>query len=158
MRRIKTFVVFLLLILLWSLYFGAFKLYFWTLLSDGIKPSLETMGGYLSFGGIFAFIVGGALAEAFHKRSLIIFCSLASMLFLGILMIFGTDNLLIFSPLVIGIGFFYGLWTVVRNILISVEIHRTGYSESVVTGMANITFIFFVIAGIVLGPVLATSL
>lgn len=158
MRRIKTFIIFLLLILLWSLFFGAFKLYFWTILSTSIHPSLETIAGYLSFGGIFAYMIGGALTEVFHKRSLIIFCALSSSILLALLMFFGSNSFLVFIPLVMGIGFFYSLWAVIKNILISVEIHRTGYSDSVITGVANITFIIFVIAGIVLGPILASTM
>lgn len=55
------------------------------------------------------------------------------------------------------IGFFYSLWAVLKNILISVEIHRTGLPDSVVTGLVNIVFIVFLVAGIVIGPILSTG-
>ena len=158
MKRYKTFAVLLILILFWSLFFGAFKLYCWSILDSTLHPSLENIAGYLSAGGILAYVIGGALAESFYKRSLLVVCALFSLLLLTLGILFGTASMLLFAPVIMGIGFFYSLWAVIKNILISVEIHRTGLPDSVVTGVVNIIFIVFLIVGVVLGPVFAEKL
>ena len=158
MKKIETFFIFLLLIVFWSLFFGACKLYFWSILSTGLSPSLELIAGFLSAGGVFAYIIGGALTDSFYKRSVLIICSVGALIFLVLGILFGTSSMIVFAPIVMGIGFFYSLWSVVRSILISIEIHKTGYPDAVVTGIANILFVVFVIFGVVLGPILAADM
>gem|GEM_PF-2392602 len=58
----------------------------------------------------------------------------------------------------VGVGLFYGLWVVLKNVLIASYIHESGISDTKVNGMANIFFITSIIVGSILGGIIAESL
>ena len=49
------------------------------------------------------------------------------------------------------IGFWYGMWSITKNVLASIEIEHTGLSDTVIVGILNIAFVIFLILGSFLG-------
>jgi predicted MFS family arabinose efflux permease len=59
----------------------------------------------------------------------------------------GFQSALVMPVVVIIFGYCYGLWSAMRNMLISVEIERTGLSDTLVTGLVTIAFTVAIIGG-----------
>ena len=64
---------------------------------------------------------------------------------------FGYPSKTALSFAVGAFGFLYGLWVIGRSVLSSLEIGKTGMTDTAVTGSVNATFIVSVIVGSVLG-------
>lgn len=80
MKSYKNLIIFLILVVLWSAVLGIFKYFFWGVMTDGLHMSLETIAGYISLGGIFAYLFGGALAYTFQIRSLLVTSSVLAII------------------------------------------------------------------------------
>lgn len=109
--------------------------------------SLETIAGYISLGGIFAYLFGGALAYTFQIRSLLITSTILAILVSIIGMMTDFQSATIMPIVVIVFGYCYGLWSAMRNMLISTEIEHTGLSDTFVTGLVTIAFTVAIIGG-----------
>lgn len=147
MKSYKNLIIFLILVTLWSAVLGIFKYFLWAAMNTGLHMSLETIAGYISLGGIFAYLFGGALAYTFQIRSLLITSAILAILVSIIGMMTDFQSAIIMPIVVIVFGYCYGLWSAMRNMLISVEIEHTGLSDTFVTGLVTIAFTVAIIGG-----------
>ncbi len=151
---LRTFVPFLILIALWTLFFASFKFFLWNDLQSTLHVNLQTIAGYLSLGASVSYLIGWAFAYAFVKKHLLLTISFFSTLIVGIIAYFWLGNMVWFVTAIISIGFLYGIWTVMRNILVSIEIEKTWYSDTFVNALAGIVFVVSIILGSILWSLL----
>jgi predicted MFS family arabinose efflux permease len=105
----------------------------------------------LSLGGIGAFLVGGAFAQTFLKKY---YLSCIGILMLALTLygyIFSYTDEWIFAIMMTMIGFLYGLWNVMKSVLVSIEIKKTGLPETAVTAIVGMMFVMCIIIGSLLG-------
>ncbi|MEF2175272.1 MAG: MFS transporter [Candidatus Absconditabacteria bacterium] len=146
-----TLIIFLILVAGWSLLFGAFKFYYWASLQGTIQPSLELIAGYLSLGTGFAFLFAGALSYMFQEKYIIFGAGLSIAILTSFFSFFGLNSLFMFSILAVLVGVCYGVWSTVKNVLISTEIQKTGYSDTKVNSFVTIAFLIPLISGSIIG-------
>ena len=147
MKSYKNLIIFIILVALWSTVLGIFKYFLWSAMNDGLHMSLETIAGYISLGGIFAYLFSGALAYSFQIRSLLMVSAIIALMasIVGLLTNFHSAVMI---PIVVVIfGYCYGLWSVIRNMLISIEIEHTGLNDTFITGLVTIAFTLSIIGG-----------
>ncbi|MDD5770029.1 MAG: MFS transporter [Candidatus Gracilibacteria bacterium] len=122
--------------------------------------TLQYISGYLSLGTIGAFVIGGLLYEILKEKRYHLGIIIFTIIIFG--SIYFTKNILkdylFIAIITILIGFFYGLWGVLRNILISTQIHETNLGDTKINGLANIFFITSIIIGSIVGGILAEKL
>lgn len=116
-------------------------------MTSGLHMSLETIAGYLSLGGIFAYLFGGALAYTFQIRSLLVTSAILAIIVSAVGMLTNFQSAIIMPVVIMVFGYCYGLWSALRNMLISVEIERTGLSDTLITGLVTIAFTVAIIGG-----------
>lgn len=154
----KTLYLFLFLVALWGMFFSSLKYFIWGSLNGTLAPSLEEISGYLSFWGIFAYLVGASFAKVFLKKYYLISLSLLTFIAILIAYIFGFNTNLWLAFTLICLWFFYGLWSVVKNVLVALEIEKTGYKDTTVNAFSEIIFIVCLIAGTIGGNALFEKL
>ena len=140
-------ILFLILVALWGAFFSSFKYFLWWVLADWLAPNLQTISWYISFGWIFAYLIGWAFASVFLKKYYLFVISLLSFVFVLCSYIFVINTSINLAIILTSIGFLYGLWTVVKNVLVAIEIQKTGLSDTIINAIAEIVFIIFLIWG-----------
>ncbi len=151
MQKYKTFIIFIILTAIWSSLFSTIKYFFWWDLENTLAPDLQVLSGYLSLGWILAYLLGWALAYTFLKKYLLFSFSFLTLIFVIIAYIFPISSNFWLAFIVSGLGFFYWLWVVLRNILVSIEIQKTGMVDTKVNGIISIVFIVFLIIWTIAG-------
>lgn len=154
MSRYKSFALFLILVIVWALFFATIKYFLWGDLATTIQPDLQQIAGYLSLGWVGAFLVGGAFAQTFLKKYYIFFVSLFSLLFVGYGYIFSFTSETLFAFVIVFIGFLYGLWNVMKSVIVSIEIKKTWLPETAVTAIVGMVFVICIIIGSLLGSII----
>ena len=155
--RYHTFLQYLGLIALWNLFVGAFKIFFYTTLGTLYPmlgyppPTLEAIAGYLSLGSIIAYIVGGAIVTMFPRRMVLASSAIVSLVLLVAIWHTHFAPPWVFFGVTAVIGFFYGIFSIIRNSLVFVEMHRLHRSDTFVNGIAVVVFIVAVLVGSYLG-------
>jgi hypothetical protein len=96
-------------------------------------------------GWILAYLLGWALAYSFLKKYLLFSFSFFTLIFVSIAYFFPVSNNFSLAFIVSAIWFFYGLWVVLRTILVSIEIQKTALTDTIVNGIISIVFIVFLI-------------
>jgi len=145
MQKFKTFIIFLILLAIWSSFFSLFKFFLWWDLSNWIKPDLQMISGYLSLWWAISYFIWWALAYTFVKRYFLFFISLITLLIVFVWNFIWFSSDIFFSISVILVWIFYWLWTVVKNIIISIEISKTWLQDTTVNALSWIVFVVFVI-------------
>lgn len=158
MRKYSTLMIFLFLVAIWAAFFASIKFFIWWDLSSTLAPDLQTIAGYLSLGWVFAYLIGWTLASTFLKKYLMFVISLLSLLFICYGYIYSFESSFVLALIISIVGFLYGLWNVVKNVIIAIEITKTGLAETVVNALAWIIFVIFIIIGSILGNVLFESM
>lgn len=157
-KRYSTFYIFLVLVAIWAAFFSSVKFFLWGELSDSLQPDLQTITGYLSLGSMFAYLIWWAFAVTFLKKYYLFIISLLSFLFIAFAYFVGFWNHFIFAGIIIFLGFLYGLWSVVKNVVLAIEIEKTWLSDTMVNAIAGIIFVLFVIGGTLLWNILFEQL
>ncbi len=147
MSRFKTFSIFLILVVVWALFFASIKFFLLGELSTTIEPDLQQIAGYLSLWWVGAYLIGGAFAQTFLKRYYLFIVALFSFFFVLFAYTIGFQSDFIFAGTVIFIGFLYGLWNVMKSVIISVEIKKTWLPETAVTAIVGMIFVVCIIIG-----------
>jgi MFS family permease len=158
MQKYGTFILFLVLVTIWSMFFTTIKFFLWGDLKDTLHVSLQTISWYLSLGWVIAYLVWGALATTFLKKYLLFALSFLTLIFVLCGYIFVLDTEVYFWFTVIFIGMFYGAWAVVKNIIISIEIKKTWLPDTSVNAYVSIVFIVSLIIWSILGWLLFENL
>ncbi len=143
--KYKTLILFLIILSIWSAFFTTFKFFLWWDLKDGINPSLQTLSWYLSLGSSVSFLVWWALAYTFLKKYFLFFISLFAIFFIWLGFFIWMDNNIILWIIVTFVWVFYWLWTVIKNIIISIEIKKTWLQDTMINAIASIVFIVAII-------------
>jgi hypothetical protein len=154
MNRFRTFIIFLILVVVWALFFATIKFFLWGDLSTSLKPNLQDIAGYLSLGWIWAFLVGWAFAHTFLKKYYLFAIALLTSLFILYGYIFSYSTDMIFAVSITFIGFLYGLWNVMKSVIISIEIKKTGLPETAVTAIVGMMFVLCIIIGSLVGNII----
>lgn len=146
MKQHRNLFIFVIITLLRSLFIWMVKFYLRSSLKV-IDISLEEIMWYISLGSIFAYLFGVILAQTFHKKSILmliwtvsIFCMIAW----NILWYFPIKTFII---IVSAIWFCYWTWLIVKSIIITQEIHNSGYKEATVNAFFNIAMLVGVVLG-----------
>lgn len=150
----NTLYLFLFLVALWGMFFSSVKYFIWGSLDGLLSPSLEEISGYLSFWGIFSYLLGASFAKIFLKKYYLVTLSLLTFLAIFCAYIFGFQNNFGLAFTLVSLWFFYGLWSVVKNVLVALEIEKTGYKDTTVNAFAEIIFIICLIGGTIWGNAL----
>jgi hypothetical protein len=99
--KYSTFYIFLILIAIWAAFFSSIKFFLWGELSSSLQPDLQTITGYLSFGSMFAYLIGGAFAVTFLKKYYLFIISLLSLIFIAFSYFIGFENHIVFAFIII---------------------------------------------------------
>lgn len=143
--KFKNFYLLLILIALWTGFFGLYKYFFWSVFQDSLFLTLEEIAWYLAFGSFFAYIIGSLLYSIFKEKLSLIFSTIGIVFILWSFYVFEVHSKSWIWILTLMSWFFYGFWGVLKNIMISQEIERTGKNDTFVNGFANIAFFVFII-------------
>jgi len=149
--KYNTFVIFLIILIIWSFLFSWIKYFIWQNLSNWIKPDLQQIAWYLSLGSIFAYLLGWAFSYAFLKRYLLFFLAIWVLLILLITYFLPINSFFYLAFVIALIGFFYGIWVVLRWVIASIEIQKTWMKDTKLNAIVNILFIIFIILWTILG-------
>lgn len=158
MNKYKTLIYFLILTALWSILYAAIKYFLWWNLSNDIDINLQTIAGFLSFWSIVSYLIGWAIAYTFLKKYVLFVLSILAILVLTVAYWFHFNDTTTLGLFFIVIGFLYGLWSVIKNVLISIEIKKTWLQDTTVNALIWIIFIVFIIFGSILWWILAENL
>ena len=136
----KKFINFIIITFLRSVFISMLKFFLRSYLKE-TNISLEQIAGYISLWGIIAYLVGGSLAYVFRKKNITLFAWLIAMLCLTIGNALGYYPFRVFVTLISVIGFSYGLWLVVKSIILSIEIQSSNHGEAKINGIINIVIL-----------------
>ncbi|MCX6823712.1 MAG: hypothetical protein NT085_01100 [candidate division SR1 bacterium] len=148
--KYKNIIIFVTVTFLRSVFVSMLKFFLRSYLKD-VHISLEEITGYLSLGGMAAYLIGSALAYTFRKKNITIFAGLIAILCLAIGNALGYYPFRIFVVLVSGIGFAYSLRLVTKSIILSIEIQKSGTGEAKINGIINIAILIGILLGSYLG-------
>jgi len=155
LKKYKTLIIFLLILAIWSFLFSCIKYFIWQDLNTTLKPDLQSLAWYLSLGAVFSYLIWWAVAYSFLKRYILAFLSFFVLLIISFIYFVDIYSFLNLWIVISLIGFLYGLWVVLRNIIVSIEIQKTWIKDTKLNALVNIIFIVFVILGTVLGSKLS---
>lgn len=148
--KYKNLIILMILIIVWSLFFAVYKYFmWWVFASDTI--TLQYISWYLSLGTIWAYIIWWLVYELFRERKFHIWTMLGTIIFVVSIYFLNkahiVSNYLLVWWITVILGFFYGMWSVLKNILISSEINESWLWDTKVNWLANIFFISALIIG-----------
>lgn len=146
-KKYGTFILFLILVSIWSVFFSTTKFFLWWDLKETLNVSLQTLAWYLSLWGVIAYLVWWALASTFLKKYLLFTLSFLTLLFVTSWYIFWFSSNAYLWFIMVSIWAFYWAWSVVKNVIISIEIEKTGMPDTKVNALVSIVFIVSIIFG-----------
>lgn len=159
--KYKNLILLFILIIVWSLFFALYKYFMWWIFKTE-DITLQYISGYLSMGTIWAFLVGWLLYELLREKKyhfvtiLFTLISIISIYFLSSADIVSNYSLVWWITFIV--WFFYWLWWVLRNILISTQIHESNLWDTKINGLANIFFITSIIIWSIVWWIIAEKL
>ncbi len=140
MRKYKHLILFILVTFLWSVFMAMLKFFLWSYLKD-INISLEEIMGYLSLGGMIAYLIGGSLAYIFPHKKMSVWILLIMMICLLIGHFLHYIPFRVFVLLMSMMGFVYGIWLIIKSMLLITEIYESQSSETTINGSINIAIL-----------------
>lgn len=156
--KYKTLIIFLILTAIWSAFFTTIKFFLWWDLRETIAPSLQTIAWYLSLWWVISYLIWWAIAYTFLKKYVLFFVSLFTLIIVIIAYVIWFDNNFFLGFILISIWIFYWLRSVLKNILIAIEIKKTGLPDTAVNALVWIVFVVFIILWTVLWSVLVDKM
>lgn len=158
MKKYGTLIIFFVLVALWAAFFTSIKFLVWGDQASTLKPDLQTITGYLSFWGIFAYLIGWAFAVTFLKKYYLFIIAILSLFFVTFAYLVWFAYHIVLGTVIVMLGFLYGLWSVVKSVIIAIEIKKTWLSDTLLNALVGIIFVVFLVWGTVLGNVLFEQL
>ncbi len=144
MRKYKNLILFVLIVFLWSCFVSMIKFFLRSYLKH-VDISLEEIMWYISFGCMASYFVAWSLAVLFRKKNLLIIATFVTILCVGIGHFFWFIPFPLFVVLMCAIGLMYGMRTVIKSIILTMEIQRSEFSETSVNGTVNIVILWWTI-------------
>lgn len=146
MRKYKNLILFVLIVFFWSCFVSMIKFFLRSYLKQA-SVSLEEIMWYISLWCMASYFVAWSLAVLFRKKNLLIIATLVTILCVGIGHFFWFIPFPLFVVLMCGIGLMYGMRTVIKSIILTMEIQRSEFSETSVNGTVNIAILWWTILG-----------
>lgn len=146
MRKYKDLLLFILTTLVWSVFVSMLKFFLRSYLKD-INISLEEIMWYIALWCMFSYLVWGSLTYFFRKKHITIFALLVSIVSLICWYFLWYYPFRVFVVLMSIIWFVYGLWLIVKSIILSMEMQNSQFSETSLNGAINITILWWTILG-----------
>jgi len=140
----KNLILFVAITFIRSVFISTLKFFLRSYLKHA-NISLEEITGYISLWWMFAYLIWSSITYLFRKKNIIIFTSLIAILCLAIGNALGYYPFRVFVLLVSGIGFAYCLRLVVKSIILSTEILKSGYGEAKINGIINISILVWIL-------------
>jgi len=144
----KSLSLLIILTILWSLFFSVYKYFIWWIFDDE-AISLQFLSWYISIWTIFAYISWSFIYEIIQEKKFHFFSAFFSIFFIILLFIYFYfpifDKVFFISVITILLWFFYWMWWILRNILISTEIEKWYSSDTKINWSVNISFISSII-------------
>lgn len=100
--------------------------------------SLEKIAWYISLWMALAYLVWWALSRTFKKRNLTIFFAITSIISISFFFFLDLIPLNVFMILISIIWFSYGIWAVIKHIILSFEIQNSGIRETIINGILSV--------------------
>ncbi len=142
MKQKSNIILYYWISLIWSIVLGMLQ-YF---LRSSLKSewiNLEMIAGYISFGIWIAYLMWWPLSSSFKKKKLAIFVAMIAILWLSVFYIVWILPFVIFVILTSIIWFCFGMWAVIKHIIISFEISNSNIRETVLNGiLASFTLLW----------------
>lgn len=144
MRKHKNLILFILITFFWSWFVAMIKFFLRSYLKEA-NISLEEVMGYISLGCMASYFIWWSLACFFRKKNILIVSTLVTIACLGIWHAVWFLPFNLFVILICSIGLMYGFWTVIKSIILTIEIQRSEFSETSVNGTVNIAILWWTI-------------
>lgn len=135
----KNLLIILWLVLVWTLFFSIFQYFIWWMYKSEII-TLQFIAWYMSFWWIIAYIIWWVIYEILKEKKYHIFIILPLILVIISLFLLKNPNNIIIWIISLLSGFYYWMWMVLRNILVSNEISNSSFSDTKINGFVNIWF------------------
>lgn len=144
------------LISIWSLFFALYKYFIWWIFKND-TITLQFLSWYLSIGTLLAFIVWWIFYELLKEKIYHFLVWLLTIITI-ISIFFIPWNYIVVWWITLLVWIFYGLWTVLRWILVSNEIENSNLWDTKVNWLANIFFIVSIIIWSIIWWIIAEKL
>lgn len=144
------------LISIWSLFFAIYKYFIWWIFKND-TITLQFLSWYLSIGTLLAFIVWWIFYELLKEKIYHFLVWLLTIITI-ISIFFIPWNYIVIWWITLLVWIFYGLWTVLRWILVSNEIESSNLWDTKVNWLANIFFIVSIIIWSIIWWIIAEKL
>lgn len=144
------------LISIWSLFFALYKYFIWWIFKND-TITLQFLSWYLSIGTLLAFIVWWIFYELLKEKIYHFLVWLLTIITI-ISIFFIPWNYIVIWWITLLVWIFYGLWTVLRWILVSNEIESSNLWDTKVNWLANIFFIVSIIIWSIIWWIIAEKL
>jgi len=144
------------LISIWSLFFAIYKYFIWWIFKND-TITLQFLSWYLSIGTLLAFIVWWIFYELLKEKIYHFLVWLLTIITI-ISIFFIPWNYIVVWWITLLVWIFYGLWTVLRWILVSNEIESSNLWDTKVNWLANIFFIVSIIIWSIIWWIIAEKL
>lgn len=133
-----------------SIVLGMLQYFLWShLKNQGV--SLEKIAWYISLGMTVAYLIGWALSRTFKKRNLTIFFTIISLMSISSFFFVGLIPLNVFMILTSIIWFSYGIWAIIKHIILSFEIQHSGLRETAINWVLSFCTITWTLFGSYMG-------
>lgn len=108
--------------------------------------SLEKIAWYISFGIAAAYLLWGTLSRTFRKKDLNMFFALISIVAISFFFFLNLIPINIFMILTAVIWFAYGIWAIIKHIILSFEIQHSGARETVINWILSVCILVWALA------------
>lgn len=135
----KNLLIILVLVLVWTLFFSIFQYFVWWMYKSEVI-TLQFIAWYMSFWGIIAYIIWWIIYEILKEKKYHFFIILPLILVIISLYLLKTPNSIIIWIISLLSWFYYWMWMVLRNILVSNEISTSNLSDTKINAFVNIWF------------------
>ena len=144
MRKHKNLILFILIVFFWSCFVSMIKFFLRSYLKQ-VNISLEEIMWYMSLGCVVSYLISWSLARIFRKKNILIVTIIMTIILVSIWQLLWFVPFPVFVILISSIGLMYGVWTVIKSIILTMEIQRSEFSETSVNGTVNIAILWWTI-------------
>lgn len=135
----KNLLIILWLVLVWTLFFSIFQYFVWWIYKSDII-SLQFIAWYMSIWWIIAYIIWWIIYEILKEKKYHLFIIIPIMLvIIGLYLFWFSNNIIIWIMSLIA-WFYYWMWMVLKNILVSNEISKWIISDTKINWFVQILF------------------
>lgn len=152
MKKYNTFIIFLVLITLWSFLFWIFQSFTWTFFKYDFNLKLEQITWAMSLWWFFAYLILWIFSAIFTKRSVLFTIGFLVFIFTIALYYLQYNSVIWIIILISFIWVLYGFWSINKNSIIFIEINKTWKTDTFVNWTVGIIFIISLLIWSVIWP------